>query len=79
MRENESKRSLAWPWYINGASEAGKKQGLFSAVAPQWGREAGHGPTELTHSAPDTQKAPVMGAEMAVVPQGISSGYNPQR
>lgn len=25
MRENESKKSLAWPWHVNGASEAGKK------------------------------------------------------
>lgn len=35
MRENESKRSIAWPWRINGAAEARRKRGLFSAVAPQ--------------------------------------------
>lgn len=33
--------SLAWPCHINGVTEAGKKRGLFSAVAPRRSRAGG--------------------------------------
>lgn len=52
----------------------GKKRALFSAVAPQRGSAGGHGRTEQTHSRSRHTKAAVMGAEMAAVPQAISSG-----
>lgn len=77
MRENESKRSLAWLWQINGASEAGeKKRGLFSPTVgqrePTWANRADTQRSRHTRAA-------VMGAEMAAVPQAISSGDNPLR
>lgn len=80
MRENESERILA-PGTLMVPVKQGKKKkrGLFSSRS----LTVGQGGREWVKRA-DTQrswhtKASVIGAEMAAVPQAISSGDNPQR
>lgn len=73
--ENDSEgkweqRSLAWPWHINSASEAGKNW-VFLVLWHQCGAEWAN--TADTQRTWHTQAA-VVGAEMATIPQAIFAG-----
>lgn len=75
MEENERQKSTAWPWHINGASEAGRRRrgGLYSAAAPQWA-DTGECRRHTAIPPPPAHTLTLLiGAEMAAVRQAIST------